>query len=177
MIFEPLTGQPVWDLQQMLLTISQEYPQIPTLIPDGRFGELTLEAVMIFQRDFGLPVTGVVDNATWDAITRQYRRTMERIGPPIELRVLSSGLHAIQPGEYQEQVAVIQAMFNSLARVLVGFKPVAGDGINQDTTQENVRYLQSRSGAEPTGIIDRSTWSDLARLYHLFVTRAKHVFA
>lgn len=175
MIFEPLTGQPVWDLQQMLLTISQEYPQIPPVIPDGRFGERTLEAVMVFQRDFGLPVTGVVDNATWDAITRAYRGTMERIGPPIELRVMPDGWYIIQPGEYQEQVAVIQAMFNSLARVLAGFQAVTGDGVNRGATLENVRYLQTRYGAEPTGIIDRPTWSFLARLYHLFITRSKQL--
>jgi peptidoglycan hydrolase-like protein with peptidoglycan-binding domain len=168
---QSLTGRPVWDLQLMLLTISQQYPQIPPLIPDGVFGENTLEAVMVFQRDFHLPVTGVVDNATWDAITRQYHTTMRQIGPPIALRLLPSGTFTIAPGEAREQVSVIQAMFNSLARVLTNFETVIADGINQGVTLENTKRLQDKSGLPVTGIIDRPTWSYLARLYHLFVTR------
>ncbi len=170
---QPLTGQPIWDLQQMLLTIAQEYPQIPPLIPDGRFGEKTLEAVMIFQRDFHLPVNGVVDNATWDAIFRQYQATLRRMGPPLSLRVMPHGAFTIQPGEQREQVSVIQAMFNSLARVLNNFEATDGDGINQGVTLENTRRLQSLCGLPVTGVMDRSTWSVLARLYHLFVTRAE----
>ena len=51
-------GRPVKSLQAMLRQISYVYPVIPRLVPDGLFGEETLEAVMIFQREFRLPVTG-----------------------------------------------------------------------------------------------------------------------
>jgi peptidoglycan hydrolase-like protein with peptidoglycan-binding domain len=68
-------------------------------------------------------------------------------------------------------MTVIQAMFNSLARVLTNFEAVVADGVNQGLTLENTRRLQARSGLPVTGIIDRPTWSSLARLYHLFVTR------
>ena len=63
-----LTGSPVRDIQHMLNVLSFTHPAIPRLVEDGVFGERTLEAVMIFQRDFGLPVTGVVDYETWLAI-------------------------------------------------------------------------------------------------------------
>jgi peptidoglycan hydrolase-like protein with peptidoglycan-binding domain len=170
---QSLTGRPVWDLQLMLLTISQQYPQIPPLIPDGVFGENTLEAVMVFQRDFHLPVTGVVDNATWDAITRQYYATLRQIGPPIALRLFPSGTFSIAPGESREQMTIIQAMFNALAQVLTNFETVVADGVNQGVTLENTKRLQDRSGLPVTGIIDRPTWSYLARLYHLFITRGR----
>lgn len=173
MMNQSLTGHPVWDLQQMLLTISQEYPQLPPLVPDGRFGENTLEAVMVFQRDFRLPVTGTVDNATWDAISRQYRETLRRLGPPLSLRVMPNGAFTIRPGEQREQVYLIQAMFNSLARRLSNFESVNGDGRNRDATEENTRRLQAVCGLPATGVMDRAVWSNLARLYHLFITRAE----
>ncbi len=93
-----LTGQPVWDLQEMLLILSQEYPQIPVVRPSGTFGEGTLEGVMVFQRDFHLPVTGVVDHDTWQAIFRQYRDTLRRIGQPPPLRVMHNAKGTLQEG-------------------------------------------------------------------------------
>jgi hypothetical protein len=68
-------------------------------------------------------------------------------------------------------MTVIQAMFNSLAQVLTNFETVVSDGANQGVTLENTRRLQEKSGLPVTGVIDRPTWSYLARLYHLFITR------
>ena len=38
----------------------------------GLFGAQTREAVMAFQQEFGLPVTGRVNVVTWDAIASLY---------------------------------------------------------------------------------------------------------
>lgn len=173
MIYQPVTGKPIWDLQQMLLDTSQEYPQFLAVVPDGIFGENTLEAVMVFQWDFQLPVTGVVNNATWDAISRQYRLTLRRSGPPVPLQVMPHSAFLIQPGERRQQMMVVQAMYDSLVRILTCFQPTAGHGVNQDATLENTRRLQKQSGMPSSGIIDLATWSNLAQLYHLFVTRVQ----
>ena len=53
-----LIGQPVRSLQTMLRELSFLYDFLPRLTPDGIFGERTLEAVMLFQREFFPPVTG-----------------------------------------------------------------------------------------------------------------------
>ena len=63
-----MLSKPVSSLQYMLNQLSQTYRFLPQLVPDGVYGERTLEAVMRFQREAGLPVTGTVDQATWDAI-------------------------------------------------------------------------------------------------------------
>lgn len=59
-------------IQEQLNRIAQVYTAIPRLSADGIFGPRTAEAVRAFQRIFGLPVTGVVDLATWYKISAIY---------------------------------------------------------------------------------------------------------
>ena len=66
------TGDKVRQMQQQLARISQSYPAIPRIQPDGVYGASTREAVEEFQRVFGLPVTGVVDYNTWYEISAIY---------------------------------------------------------------------------------------------------------
>ena len=66
------TGDKVRQIQEQLARISQSYPAIPTVTPDGIFGPATREAVERFQSIFGLPVTGVIDFRTWYRISEIY---------------------------------------------------------------------------------------------------------
>lgn len=65
-------GESVRTIQNQLNIISNSYPAIPKLVADGIYGPRTAEAVRVFQRVFSLPVTGVVDRATWYRISRIY---------------------------------------------------------------------------------------------------------
>ena len=65
-------GDKVRQIQEQLARISQAYPAIPTITPDGIYGEATKAAVEKFQSIFGLPVTGVVDYRTWYKISEIY---------------------------------------------------------------------------------------------------------
>ena len=60
-----MMGQPVRSLQYMLRRLREGYPFLPELAVDGIFGEETLEAVMLFQRELAPPVTGAVDWRTY----------------------------------------------------------------------------------------------------------------
>jgi len=66
------TGSDVRTIQEQLNRISQVYTAIPRLVVDGIYGQQTAEAVRAFQRIFNLPVTGVVDKATWYRISGIY---------------------------------------------------------------------------------------------------------
>ncbi len=66
------TGDKVRQIQEQLARISQSYPAIPTVTPDGIFGPATRAAVEKFQSVFGLPVTGVIDYKTWYKISEIY---------------------------------------------------------------------------------------------------------
>ena len=66
------TGPAVRTIQEQLNEIANNYPAIPKMRVDGAFGEQTRRAVETFQSIFKLPVTGVVDFATWYAISNIY---------------------------------------------------------------------------------------------------------
>ena len=65
-------GEKVRQMQSQLARISRAYPAIPVVSADGIYGPATEEAVEKFQSVFGLPVTGVVDYATWYKISEIY---------------------------------------------------------------------------------------------------------
>lgn len=59
------SGSKVRQIQEQLNTIGEVYTAIPSVIPDGIYGEATKEAVREFQSIFGLSESGVVDYRTW----------------------------------------------------------------------------------------------------------------
>lgn len=63
------SGEKVRQMQEQLNRISQNYPAIPRITPDGIFGPRTAEAVRTFQGIFNLPRTGIVDYPTWYEIS------------------------------------------------------------------------------------------------------------
>lgn len=59
-------------MQNYLNYIAQTYTEIPSIPVTGYFGTRTREAVVAFQRVFGLPATGRVNAITWSAIASVY---------------------------------------------------------------------------------------------------------
>lgn len=66
-------GNPVLAIQRDLRRISKNYPAIPSISTTlGIYDRETENAVKKFQEIFGLPVTGIVDKATWYKIKYVY---------------------------------------------------------------------------------------------------------
>jgi hypothetical protein len=66
-------GEPVQKIQIMINTISGSYPKIPKIIPaNGQYLDNTRISIETFQEVFGLPITGIVDFATWYKISYIY---------------------------------------------------------------------------------------------------------
>lgn len=65
-------GDAVRTVQKELNVISKAYPAIPKVDEDGIYGSKTKASVEAFQRIFELPVTGIVNFATWYEISRLY---------------------------------------------------------------------------------------------------------
>lgn len=66
------SGGNVRTIQNQLNRIAQVYTAIPKIAVDGSYGPQTANAVRAFQRIFNLPVTGIVDFATWYRISNIY---------------------------------------------------------------------------------------------------------
>ena len=66
------SGSKVLQLQEQLNAISQAYPALPKVNPDGIYGAQTQASVRKFQNIFGLPETGIVDYTTWYKIQEIY---------------------------------------------------------------------------------------------------------
>lgn len=168
-------GQPVSSLQHMLGELSYAYEQLPFVAVDGEFGEETLEAVMTFQREFSPPVTGQVDQRTWDDIVRYYRDWERERAHPRCLTAFPPKPFQVEPGERDDAMVLVQTMFALLAEVVEGIVPDRADGYHGEASARNTCWLQRVSGMEQTGIMDRFAWNRLARLYALFLVRQREV--
>ena len=69
---EPGCPEKVYQLQEQLNRIRQNYPALPYVNPDGIYGQQTANAVRAFQQVFDLPATGITDYPTWYEISRIY---------------------------------------------------------------------------------------------------------
>ncbi len=162
-------AQPVRDLQRMLRLISSLDSNIPRLIPDGIFGEETLEAVMVFQRDYHLPVTGIVDQRSWDAIVLESQRAEREAQSPLMIDGMPGPNGGIgSEGRYQD-LYLVQAMFLALAEIFQGVIKTPVTGTNDLKTTQNIRWLQKSIEIPETGVVDKDTWDALVQLYHIFI--------
>ena len=159
---------PVQSLQHMLNHLARTIQTLPRLAETGIFDEETLEAVMIFQRDNNLPVTGIVNQATWDAITALYFDHLFRFGPPPPLHVFPN---RPETGEHGPELRIVQSMFEELAKLISNFQSTDTDSPNSNTVFQNLRILQALASLPDSGILDRATWAVLSHLYNTYVTR------
>ena len=171
MLERDMVARPVSSLQYMLGQLARTYKFLPRLVVDGVFGERTLEAVMRFQREAGLPVTGTVDQATWNAIRDSWLAQQARESYARAARMFPSEGVQVREGETREYLIVPQTMFNILARQFEGITPCQADGSNGPVSADNIRWLQRAAGLPQTGCLDTATWDALSHLYEIFVVQ------
>ena len=119
---EEMLSNPVQNLQYMLRRLGTRYSFLPQLAVDGLFGEETLEAVMLFQRELHPPVTGVVDRETWQAILDEWLDLERELADPRQIRAFPPSAK-VQAGSSHNYLLPVQAMFQSLSHVLDGLEP------------------------------------------------------
>ncbi len=73
-----MRNQAVEDLQTYLSFIGRNISEIPEIPVTGYYGEQTENAVSIFQRLFGITVSGAVGPVTWAQIAREYDALKEQ---------------------------------------------------------------------------------------------------
>lgn len=155
------------EIQNYLRGIAQANSNIPLIVPSGVFDNETKEAVEAFQKEYGLPVTGEVDRATWNSIVEQYTIVEKYYGKGAAIYPFKSGSEVIKPGEKSYRVYLIQTMLNTINE---GYENMILPEINGSfdrATRSAVEQLQSATGLPVTGSVDIDTWNVLASAYNV----------
>lgn len=160
------TNQYVLFVKMSLNTISSNYPAIPIISPvDYTFGESMEAAVREFQSVFNLPVTGVVDKATWYEIRKIYvavRRLAELTSQGVLLSEIPADITVeIEEGQVVPRVQTAQYFLNVLAAYYESIPAVDIDGILGPNTRTAIIEFQKTMGLPTTGTIDEQTWDTL----------------
>jgi peptidoglycan hydrolase-like protein with peptidoglycan-binding domain len=164
---ESFIAQPVRSLQTMLRVIAQENGQQPSLIPDGIYGSQTMQAVTAFQRNNGLPATGITDQATWEAIVAIYEPAAIRVGPAQPLEIILEPGQVLHHGDQAPNIYILQAVLQVLSDAYDSITPPTHTGILDDATVISIQTFQELNGLPQTGEADKLTWKQLALHYPL----------
>lgn len=163
---------PVKGLQTMLQAIAYALDTIPVVNPDGIFDSATEKAVRAFQQEYGLPVTGVVDEQTFNRIVEIYALARELLAVA-EAPVLHFPVPlVITPGQSHPHVYLVQAMFTALHNEFPDYQSLNLTGTLDQKTEYNLRLLQQQSGLPVTGKLDKITWNRLCLLYRILFDRS-----
>ena len=150
-------------VQYMLNIIAENNPAVPSLAEDGIFGEQTREAVTAFQREYGLPANGEINEDTWNAMFRVYRGIIlalpefysESAIVPYPGIVLTLGVQG-------NGVRLLQTYLNELSAVYPEIPTVNVTDVYSADTQAAVRAFQELFGYDVTGNVNVLTWDAIA---------------
>lgn len=161
------TGSGVLAIQYYLEYISLFVSSVLSPTVDGVFGENTRDAVISFQKTYGLEQTGVVDRFVWNYIQSTYYNILsslvyefrEGATLPYPGRVLTLGASG-------EDVRALQEYLNYIAKTYTDIPTVNVDGSFGEATERAVIEFNRLFGL-PTNEnrVTPQTWNALTNIY------------
>lgn len=164
---ESFLGQPIRSLQTMLRVIAENDPSHVRIVPDGIYGPETVRAVSAFQRIHGMPVTGVTDLDTWEAIVAVFEPALVEQDAAYGLQIILNPGQIIRKGERSPHLYLVQGMLLVLGQVYKSIATPTVNGLLDDATEDALASFQALSGLPMTGQLDKHTWKHLALQYPL----------
>ena len=140
-------------------------PELPMISLSDDFDQELLDAVYTFQRVYGLPVDGVVDRETWNALQTAYQKVLAEL--PEDYRQFAGEVYPgrfLVRGDRGEQVALMQERLNQISREDETLPSLVVDGIFGPATQQAVLTLQRQLGFDPTGAVGPVLWAQIITL-------------
>ena len=162
---ESFVGQPIRSLQQMLRVIAENDERQPSVVPDGIYGNDTVRAVSAFQRNAGLPVTGIVDQETWEVVVAKYDLALIQQAEAEPLRIVLDPGQVIRRGERNANLYIAQAILYVLSQKYGGITPPGMTGVLDVATSDSLSSFQEMNLLPITGELDKHTWKHLALQY------------
>jgi peptidoglycan hydrolase-like protein with peptidoglycan-binding domain len=164
---ESFVAQPIRSLQTMLRVIAEDDPTLPTVIPDGIYGQETITAVSAFQRRNSLPITGITDQATWDTIVPVYEQALIRIGKAAPIEIILDPGQVFRLGDSSPYLYLLQSMLLYLSLFHPDISTPPHNGVLDSPTAEALAGFQALAGLPPTGELDKQTWMYLVNQFTL----------
>ena len=154
-------NQPIRSLQTMLRTISLFNDEYERIIPDGIYGPETQNAISTFQRNRGLPVTGITDRRTWEEIVRQYDEAVVSLSPaqPVDFQMRNELPYS--RGDHSARVKMAQCMLCWIADRYACVCPPNDSGTMDEMMVNSVSEFQNLNALPVTGKLDKTTWKHL----------------
>ena len=163
-------GNPVLAIQRDLRRIRENYPAIPDITDTyGIYNEETKKAVNKFQEIFNLPVTGVVDKATWYKIKYIYT-SVKKLSD-----LYSEGLSEreatflyedeLNYGDTGIEVEHIHYFLDAIAFLDSDIPRLAINSIYNDNSMTMVKAFQQKYGLPVTGIFTYKDWKVMKEVY------------
>lgn len=164
---ESFIEQPVRSLQTMLRVIAENDSSIPTLVPDGIYGQETIAAVSAFQRKYRIPVTGITDQNTWERIVDVYEDTLIEIDKAEPIEIVFDAGNVFKQGDKNPYIYLMQSILIQLSTDASTIQKPGHSGILDYETVVALKEFQRLSDLPQTGQLDRITWKHLAKQFTL----------
>ena len=164
------SGNPVLAIQRDLIRIRENYPAIPEITNTvGIYDEETVNAVRKFQEIFSLPITGIVDKATWYKIKYVYT-SVKKLSD-----LYSEGLtkdeatflytDEVKYGDTGIEVEYIHYFLDALAFLDKDIPRLPLNSIYNNNTITMVKAFQEKYKLPVTGIFTYRDWIVLKNAY------------
>jgi peptidoglycan hydrolase-like protein with peptidoglycan-binding domain len=156
-------------VQYYLNVLSAFYKTIPAVEITGVLDAKTRASIIEFQKTVKLPSTGIIDNATWDAINNTILGIFRTL-PPETLqfpRLIFPGI-VYKRGSSGPGVVVIQELLAYISSVVPNITKVPFELIDGEfgpITESAVRDFEKEFGLTPDGVVDEHTWNVLVDVY------------
>lgn len=163
-------GNPVLAIQRDLRRIRKNYPAIPDISDTlGIYERETQEAVKKFQEIFSLPITGVVDKATWYKIKYVYT-SVKKLSD-----LYSEGLteeeatflytDRLDYGDTGIEVEYIHYFLDAIAFLDKDIPRLPTNSIYNNNTITMVKAFQEKYNLPVTGVFTYTDWTVLKNAY------------
>ena len=166
-------SQPVRSLQTMLRTLAEHDSRYQTVVPDGVYSSGTMQAVSQFQKLHSLPVTGVVDQNTWEEIVRSYEPALIFVEQAQPVEIILNPNEVLSFGETSPYLYVAQALLLVLSQVYGSIGTPSMSGVLDASTADSLSSFQALIGLPVTGDLDKHTWKHLALHFPLAANLGK----
>lgn len=160
-------GNPVKVIQYYLSFIGYFNDNLPQISVDGIFGPQTKNAVIAFQKYYGLSADGIVGRDTWTKMLDVYDSILRDL--PDEYKSYASLLYPgyfITTGASGKVVEQLQTFLRLIGRNNSAVPIITVDGVYGPKTMEAVMAVQRLEGLPQNGYVGPLTWNAIVNLYN-----------